>query len=159
MTAAAAGAHGQVRRDPFAMLPFCGYHMASYFDHWLKVGREIAEPPLMFGVNWFRKGEDGKFLWPGFADNMRVLKWIVGRVHGTAHGVETALGWMPRYEDIDFRGLDDFSPARFEAVATVDKAKWRQEILSQEELFMKLFDRLPKELTAIRTLMQSRMVD
>jgi phosphoenolpyruvate carboxykinase (GTP) len=159
MTAAAAGTLGQVRRDPFAMLPFCGYHMASYFKHWLRVGREIAEPPLLFGVNWFRKGEDGKFLWPGFGENMRVLKWIVGRVNGDAGAVETALGWMPRYEDVDFRGLEDFTAARFAQVTTVDKAIWRQEIVSQEELFMTLFDRLPKELAAVRTLMQAQMLD
>ncbi|MBN9390152.1 MAG: phosphoenolpyruvate carboxykinase (GTP) [Chloroflexi bacterium] len=157
MTAAAAGKIGEVRRDPFAMLPFCGYHMSDYFNHWLQFGRSIPNPPRIFIVNWFRKDEQGKFLWPGFGENMRILKWIVERSHGQATSIESPLGWVPRYQDLDWRGLEDFDQVKFDEVMHVDRDAWKQEILSQEELFIKLYDRLPKELLYIKELTLSAL--
>jgi phosphoenolpyruvate carboxykinase (GTP) len=157
MTAAAAGTIGEVRRDPFAMLPFCGYHMGDYFNHWLQVGREIKNPPRIFCVNWFRKGPDGKFLWPGYSENMRVLKWIVDRVHGKAYAAETPLGWVPREEDLDLTGLKDFGSEGFAAAMDIQRDEWRHELLLQEELFEKLYDRLPKEFLHMRQLILSSL--
>jgi phosphoenolpyruvate carboxykinase (GTP) len=156
-TAAAAGTTGTVRRDPMAMLPFCGYHMASYWNHWLQFGREIRDPPRIFGVNWFRRDEEGGFLWPGFGDNMRVLKWIVERANGKAVGIESPLGWMPRYEDIDWRGLEDFSRDRFGELMSIDRDVWALELLSHEELFSNVYDRLPKEMIFVRQLLLSAL--
>jgi phosphoenolpyruvate carboxykinase (GTP) len=156
MTAAAFGNIGEVRRDPFAMLPFCGYHMGEYFGHWLDFGRNIPNPPRMFTVNWFLKDKDGKFAWPGFGENMRVLKWVVERARGEAASVETPLGWMPKYDDLDWRGLD-FSREQFDAVMNLDRDMWIKEISMHDELFFRLYDRLPKEMTFIRELLVSSL--
>ncbi len=157
MTAAAAGTIGQVRRDPMAMLPFCGYHMADYFNHWLNIGRHNPNPPRIFHVNWFRKDSGGKFLWPGFRENMRVLEWIVRRVHGRAYAIEGPLGWMPRHEDINWEGADSLAEERFAELMAVDCEGWKGEALSQGELFLKLYDKLPKEFLLERDLLISRL--
>ena len=157
-TAAAFGQQGVVRRDPFAMLPFAGYHMADYFNHWLNFGRNIKDPPRIFGVNWFRRDENGKFAWPGFGENMRVLEWIVNRSHTRAtKGIETPIGWFPRHKDLNWEGLDDFSKEDFEGVMNVDRDEWETELLHHEELFIRLYDRIPKEMLAIKELMLSAM--
>jgi phosphoenolpyruvate carboxykinase (GTP) len=156
-TAAQAGAVGNVRRDPFAMLPFCGYHMADYFNHWLQMGRNIPNPPRIFQVNWFRKDNDGKFLWPGYSDNMRVLQWILGRVNGQSMAVESPLGWVPRYQDLDWSGLDEMTPAKFAELMSLDTLAWKSEVLQHEELFIKLYDRLPKELVHEKEMLLSRL--
>lgn len=153
-TAAAAGKIGEVRRDPMAMLPFCGYHMADYFNHWLQIGRSLPNPPRIFCVNWFRVDENGKFLWPGFGENMRVLQWIVERVKGHGHSIESPLGWVPQYQDLDWRGLD-FSRDKFNHLMKLDREAWKQELLSHEMLFSKLYDRLPKEFLFMRELILS----
>jgi len=155
MTAAAEGNVGALRRDPFAMLPFVGYHMGDYFRHWLKIGKTIEEPPRMFHVNWFRKSDNGKWLWPGFRENTRVLKWIVQRVRGNGHAKETALGWMPRYEDIDWAGLN-FPQEDWDDLMKIDKKTLLAQTLGHEELFLQLWDHMPKELAWQRDLLISR---
>jgi len=159
-TAAAAGQQGVVRRDPFAMLPFCGYNMSDYFGHWLKLGERLekldAKLPKFFCVNWFRKDADGKFVWPGFGDNMRVLSWMIGRIEGTAHGDEHAFGLSPRFEDIDWGALD-FTREKFERVISVQESAWRAELELHDELFTKLAQGLPAELAETKAAIEKRI--
>ncbi|ABM96658.1 phosphoenolpyruvate carboxykinase (GTP) [Methylibium petroleiphilum] len=159
-TAAAAGQQGVVRRDPFAMLPFMGYNMSDYFQHWLTLGRKLqdagAKLPKIYCVNWFRKGADGKFVWPGYGENMRVLKWMLERVQGSAQGSENVFGVSPRYEDLAWQGLD-FTPAQFGSVIGVDRAAWQQELELHAELFAQLAHHLPPELPATKARIEQRL--
>jgi phosphoenolpyruvate carboxykinase (GTP) len=159
-TAAAAGQQGVVRRDPFAMLPFMGYNMSDYFQHWLNLGAKLkasgAPVPKIFCVNWFRKGDDGKFVWPGYGDNMRVLKWILERADGKGQGEENLFGVTPRYEDITWTGLD-FTKAQFDQVTGIDKAAWQDELGLHAELFAQLAYHLPAELTATKAKLEQRL--
>ncbi len=155
-TAAAAGELGRVRRDPMAMLPFCGYHMGDYFRHWIKMQRSLDSTPRIFHVNWFRKGEDGSFQWPGFRENMRVLKWIVDRVRGRAQGRETPIGWTPHYDDMEWRGME-FTREQFNDVQRVNLQEWRREVMGHEELFIDLHDHLPPEMIYERELLICRL--
>jgi phosphoenolpyruvate carboxykinase (GTP) len=145
-TAAATGAVGQVRRDPMAMLPFCGYNMGQYFRHWLEIGPRLSKPPLIFHVNWFRKGADGKFLWPGFGDNMRVLKWIIDRCEGHGGAGETPVGFIPRPEDFDLAELNDVSRETMRELFSIKPDEWKKELQTQSEFFKTLGKDLPGEL-------------
>jgi phosphoenolpyruvate carboxykinase (GTP) len=145
-----------MRRDPMAMLPFCGYNMAAYWTHWLNVGRNLADPPRIFRVNWFRRDDNHRFMWPGFGENMRVLKWIIDRVRGRGYGVESPMGYMPRHQDITWDGLE-FDPEHFYELMSVDQEEAAKEARSHEELFDKFFDRLPKEFVYERELFKSRI--
>jgi phosphoenolpyruvate carboxykinase (GTP) len=155
-TAASGGALGKIRRDPMAMLPFCGYHMGDYFRHWLRMQRNLSATPRVFHVNWFRKDPDGKFLWPGYSENMRVLKWIVDRVHGRALGKETPIGWTPHYDDINWKGLD-FPREAFDELQKVDRTQWRHEVMDHEQLFLLVHDHLPPEMIYERELLICRL--
>ena len=148
-TAAAAGAVGVVRRDPMAMLPFCGYNMGDYFKHWVEMGELLGDKaPKIFNVNWFRVDEDGHFIWPGFGDNLRVLEWMLKRCDGEIDAVETAIGYVPKAEDINIEGLDDFSIETLKGILEVDNAKWVKEAAGVEEFYKKFGDKLPAELRA-----------
>ncbi|MEL4179150.1 phosphoenolpyruvate carboxykinase (GTP) [Roseateles sp. PN1] len=163
-TAAAAGQQGVVRRDPFAMLPFMGYNMSDYFQHWLDMGKKLqtlcatsgAKLPQIYCVNWFRKGADGKFVWPGYGENMRVLKWMLDRVEGTGQGEEHAFGVTPRYQDINWNGLN-FSQEQFNITTHIDKAAWATEMKLHDELFAQLAYHLPVELPATKALIEARL--
>ena len=159
-TAAAGGAQGVVRRDPFAMLPFMGYHMGDHFKHWLKMGERLsaggATLPRIYCVNWFRKGADGQFVWPGYGENMRVLKWMLERVEGTAGGQDNLFGISPRYDDLSWEGLD-FSRAQYESVSSLEPAAWRCELALHGTLFEQLAARLPAQLLAIRSQIEARL--
>jgi len=160
-TTAAAGAPvGKVRRDPMAMLPFCGYHMGDYLRHWIKMQRNLAQTPRIFHVNWFRKDESGKFLWPGYGENMRILKWVVDRVHGHAQGRETPIGWTPYFEDIQWEGIGIPKAklrAIFDQLQFIDREAWKREVIDHEELFIALHDHLPAEMIYQRELLICRL--
>lgn len=155
-TAAAAGKVGDFRRDPMAMLPFCGYHMAEYFDHWLTIGRKLPSPPRIFRVNWFLKDEAGQFLWPGYAENMRVLKWIVERAQGHGYAVETPLGWMPRYQDLDWTGID-YTKEQFDRLMRIDTEAFKSQTVAHEQFFLTLKNKLPIDFLLEKELMVSRL--
>jgi phosphoenolpyruvate carboxykinase (GTP) len=155
-TAAATGAVGQVRRDPMAMLPFCGYNMGQYFKHWLKIGPQLKNPPLIFHVNWFRKNADGKFLWPGFGDNMRVLKWMIDRCEGRGEAMETPIGYVPRQQDLDTEGMQDVANGTMDELLSVKPDEWKKELDGQQSFFATLGDDLPPELNEQRDKVASR---
>ena len=159
-TAAAVGQMGVVRRDPFAMLPFCGYNMSDYFQHWLDMEHKLEESggklPNIYCVNWFRKGDDGKFVWPGYGENMRVLKWMIDRLDGTAKGLENGFGVSPAYSEINWTGLD-FSQAQFDSVTSLDKGAWKQEFALHDELFTQLAYHLPKQLVETKTKLEQSL--
>jgi phosphoenolpyruvate carboxykinase (GTP) len=157
MTAAAVGGLGQVRRDPMAMLPFCGYNMGDYFRHWISVCKLTNWPPRIFHVNWFRKDENGNYLWPGFGENVRALKWIVDRCHNRVGADESELGWVPRVQDFDLEGLETFGPVEFAKVQAINPEEWKREVISHEELFISLHATLPKEFVYQRELLIARL--
>ena len=157
MTAAAVGGRGQVRRDPMAMLPFCGYNMGDYFRHWIRMRRHLKKIPRIFSVNWFRKDKDGRFLWPGYSENMRVLKWIIDRCHGQAGAEETPLGWVPLAGEFDLEGMEDYSPKQLDEAQSISVDEWKKEILEEDELLLHLHDSMPKELIFQRELLVARL--
>jgi phosphoenolpyruvate carboxykinase (GTP) len=155
-TAAATGQQGVVRRDPMAMLPFAGYNMADYFTHWLSMQKRVPYPPKIFMVNWFRKDKAGKFIWPGYGENMRVLKWIVDRAYGNVGAQETLFGWVPKQGHIDLSGLD-IDPAMVDEATSIVESEWREELTSQKQFFDQFGDRMPKALELIRQTLLSRL--
>jgi len=152
-TAAATGKVGVVRRDPMAMIPFVGYNMGDYFNHWLKLGRSVAQRPRIFCINWFRTDANGKFIWPGYGENMRVLKWIVERCQGRGNAVETPIGKVPDFQDLDWKGLESFGSEKFKRVSSIDGGEWKRELKLQDELLQLLGNRLPRELAARREIL------
>ncbi len=159
-TAAIIGAQGVVRRDPFAMLPFTGYHMSDYFQHWLNIGAKVAQAggqqPRFYTTNWFRKGEDGKFIWPGYGENMRVLKWIIDRIEGKAQGVEHMVGISPAFEEMNWNGLN-FGADQFKAVTSISKTEWQAELKMHDELFTTLAHHLPQELVQTKAKIEQKL--
>ena len=155
-TAAATGQVGVVRRDPMAMLPFIGYNISDYLIHWFRMRKNMKDCPRIFHVNWFRKNDQGRFMWPGFGENMRILKWIIDRARGRSYAVETPIGWMPRPEDIDLEGIK-VSKKDFEAIQAIDHEEIKAEVLSQEDFFLKIAGDLPKEMIFQRELLISRL--
>jgi phosphoenolpyruvate carboxykinase (GTP) len=138
------------------MLPFCGYHMADYFNHWLDIGRVLANPPRVFHVNWFRRSAQGEWLWPGFGENMRVLEWILSRTQGHASAVESPIGWMPRFEDLNLRGME-MGYDRFSELMAVKREEWLRESFDHEALFIRMWDRVPRDLLLQREMLISRL--
>ena len=155
-TAAAEGALGNLRRDPMAMLPFCGYNMGDYFRHWMKMGKKLKQKPRIFHVNWFRKGKDDQFIWPGFCENMRVLRWIVERSAGRGRAHEGPLGWIPKKDDLDWSGLE-FCNDQWQELMSIDTERLRMQTLRHEELFLQLSEFLPKEMLFERELLVARL--
>ena len=155
-TAAAVGKEGVVRRDPMAMLPFCGYDMGRYFEHWLNMEGKVATLPKIFMVNWFRKGPDGSFLWPGFGENMRILKWIIDRARGRAGASESAIGWVPKWADLPLKDLavpmEDVEDAQ-----TIDYEEWKKELADQDTFFEQFSSTMPKEIVYEREIIRSRL--
>jgi len=155
-TAAQYGKQGETRRDPMAMLPFCGYNMADYFKHWLKMGKTIAKPPRIFHVNWFRQDENGKFIWPGYGENLRVLEWIIDRCNGKVDAEKTAIGYVPKPEDLNTKGLD-ITKAQLQELLKVDSGQWQEESKNLDEFFKKFGEDLPKEIASEHNSLKKRL--
>jgi phosphoenolpyruvate carboxykinase (GTP) len=156
-TAAAAGKVGQVRTDPFAMLPFCGYNIGDYFRYWLSFAGRSDKLPLIFSVNWFRTDGSGAFLWPGYGENMRILQWVVARARGESGAAENPLGYAPRYRDLNWKGLEGFTPEKYREIMTVDRNQWEAELASHDKLLEKLADRLPAEIKIRRQQLEAEL--
>src|SRR5205085_10832481 len=154
-TAAATGTVGKVRRDPMAMLPFCGYNIGDYFRHWMDIGKRLTNPPLIFNVNWFRKGQNGKFLWPGFGDNMRVLKWVIDRCEGVGHAVNSPIGWIPGIHDLDLADLN-IDHNCVDEILEIDHDQWQKELEQHQKFYESLGGVVPQELEAQRKLVAER---